>query len=144
VINSNKHPDGYVLLQCLRAYLNLNMYTGFNVHTMETIAAGENALEVFAELMKVYFTLFLHTFTNCYPIYQAYKTICVQCGNDTKDWNIPKMHTHTHTFPDIMAKGVTINYDTKPNEGTHGAPKDTYKLISNGKEYEDTVRRFHL
>jgi hypothetical protein len=53
VIDSNKHPDGYALLQCLRAYLNLNMYTGFNVHTMETIAAGENALEVFADLMKV-------------------------------------------------------------------------------------------
>ena len=116
------------------------MYTGFNVHTMETIAAGENALEVFAELMKVYFTSFFNTFTNCYPIYQTYKTIC----DDSKDWNIPKMHTHAHTFPDIMAKGVTINYDTKPNEGTHGAPKDTYKLMSNGKEYEDMARRFHL
>ena len=116
------------------------MYTGFNVHTMETIAVGENALEVFAELMKVYFTSFFNTFTNCYPIYQTYKTIC----DDGKDWNIPKMHTHAHTFPDIMVKGVTINYDTKPNEGTHGAPKDTYKLMSNGKEYEDMARRFHL
>ena len=123
------------------------MYTGFNVHTMETIAAGEGALEVFADLMKVYFTSFFYTFkfTNCYPIYQKYLTIFPggkAISPDGKDWNIPKMHTHTHAFPDIMAKGVTINYDTKPNEGTHGGPKDTYKLMSNGKEYEDMVRIF--
>ena len=144
VINSNKHPDGYVLLRCLHAYLNLNMYTSFDVHTMETIAAGENALEVFAEIMKVYFPLSLNTFIDHYLIYQTYKTICGQCDNDSKDWDIPKMHTHVHTFPNIMAKGVTINYDTKPNEGTHGTSKDTYKLMSNGKEYEDMVRRFHF
>ena len=54
------------------------------------------------------------------------------------------MHTHVHAFLDIMPKGVTINYDTKPNEGTHGASKDTYKLMSNGKEYEDMVRKFHF
>ena len=121
------------------------MYTGFYVHTMETIAAGENALEVFADLMKVYHPVF-NTFTNCYLsylIYQTYNTICKGSDDDSKDWNIPKMHTHVHAFPDIMAKGVTVNYDTKPNEGTHGAPKETYRLRSNGKEYEDTVR-FHL
>lgn len=53
MIDAQRQPDGYVLLQCLRAYLDLNMYTGFNVHTMETIAAGEKALVVFSELMKV-------------------------------------------------------------------------------------------
>jgi hypothetical protein len=62
VIDSEEQPDGYALLQCLRAYLNLNMYTGFYVHTMETIAACEKALEVFADLMKVYFTSFLNIF----------------------------------------------------------------------------------
>lgn len=50
------------------------------------------------------------------------------------------MHSHVHVFSDIMAKGVTINYDTKPNEGTHGAPKASYKFLSNGKEFEDLVR----
>jgi len=54
------------------------------------------------------------------------------------------MHSHVHTFPDIMAKGVTINYDTKPSEGTHGKPKATYKLMSNGKEFEDLVRLYLL
>jgi hypothetical protein len=49
------------------------------------------------------------------------------------------MHSHVHVFADIMAKGATINYDTKPNEGTHGGPKATYKYMSNGKEFEDLV-----
>jgi len=40
-----------------------------------------------------------------------------------------------------MAKGATINYDTKPNESTHGAPKATYKLLSNGKEFEDLIMK---
>jgi hypothetical protein len=53
------------------------------------------------------------------------------------------MHSHVHTFPDIMAKGAVINYDTKPSEGTHGKPKATYKHLSNGKEFEDLVR-LHL
>lgn len=62
MIDANEDPEGYMLLQCLRAYLNLNMYAGFNVHTMETIAAGENALKVFADIMKVYssFTSFFY------------------------------------------------------------------------------------
>jgi hypothetical protein len=60
-------------------------------------------------------------------------------GISSKNWNIPKMHTHVHTFADIRAKGVTSNYDTKPSEGTHGAPKATYKFMSNGKEFEDLV-----
>jgi len=67
---------------------------------------------------------------------------CDKHGNSDKDWNVPKMHSHTHAFSDIMAKGVTITYNTKPNEGTHSGPKATYKLISNGKEFEDLVRLF--
>jgi len=53
VIDPQQHPNGYALLKSLQAYLNLNMYARFNVHTMETIAAGEKALEVFSESMKV-------------------------------------------------------------------------------------------
>jgi hypothetical protein len=53
VVKKQRHPDGYALLKALRAYLNLTIYARFNVHTMETIAAGEKALEVFSALMKV-------------------------------------------------------------------------------------------
>ena len=70
-----------------------------------------------------------------------YATACRNDGSGgKKNWNFPKMHSHVHVFSDIMAKGVTINYDTKPNEGTHGAPKASYKFLSNGKEFEDLVR----
>jgi len=53
VIDAKKHPDGYALLKCLRAYLNLTMYARFNVHMTETIAAGEKALGVFSASMKI-------------------------------------------------------------------------------------------
>lgn len=46
-------PTGHILLQCMQAYLNLNMFAGFNVHTTETIAMGEKALLAFSDLMKV-------------------------------------------------------------------------------------------
>ncbi len=53
MIDRQQHPDGYALLKALRAYLNLTMYARFNVHTMETIASGEKALEAFSVAMKV-------------------------------------------------------------------------------------------
>ena len=132
--------NGQILLQCLRAYLNLNMFTGFNVHTMETIAMGEKALQVFSDIMKV--CVFYSIVYILIHISKVYATACERDDDNIKDWNIPKMHSHVHVFSDIMAKGVTINYDTKPNEGTHGAPKATYKLLSNGKEFEDLVREY--
>lgn len=54
MIKKQQHPDGYALLKALRAYLNLTMYAWFNVHTMETIVAGEKALEAFSASMKVH------------------------------------------------------------------------------------------
>jgi hypothetical protein len=60
VINTQQHPDGYALLKCLRAYLNLTMYARFNVHTMETIAAGEKALKVFSASIKVCCVIFYY------------------------------------------------------------------------------------
>ena len=39
-----------------------------------------------------------------------------------------------HLFDDIMAKGVTRNYNTKPNEQMHGLLKDLYLLRTNFKD----------
>jgi hypothetical protein len=39
-----------------------------------------------------------------------------------------------HLFDDIMAKGVTRNYNTKPNEQMHGSLKDSYLLRTNFKD----------
>ncbi|KAI5990823.1 hypothetical protein F5J12DRAFT_727537 [Pisolithus orientalis] len=43
-----------------------------------------------------------------------------------KNWNFPKNHTHMHVFDDIEAKGVTCNFNMKPNEKMHGPLKEAY------------------
>jgi hypothetical protein len=52
-----------------------------------------------------------------------------------KDWNFPKLHLLQHAFDDIEAKGVTRNYNTKPNEKMHGPLKKAYLLKTNFKDY---------
>lgn len=51
---------GYVLLQWIRSYSVLDMYAALEVHTEETIAAGQSALLKFENLLKV-FSLFYCT-----------------------------------------------------------------------------------
>jgi hypothetical protein len=67
---------------------------------------------------------------------QEYADSDTQSG---KDWNFPKMHSHKHTFNDIEAKGVTRNYNTKPNEKLHEPLKDSYKLRTNFKDVANQV-----
>lgn len=57
-----------------------------------------------------------------------------------------KIHTHLHTYNNIEDKGVTRNYDTKPNEKAHGPLKDSYQLRTNFKEVAGQVclSFFHL
>ena len=54
-------------------------------------------------------------------------------------WNFPKMHSHIHLFDDILAKGVTRNMNTKPNEKMHGPLKQLYQLQTNFKETDEQV-----
>lgn len=49
----NKYPEGPLLIYCLRAYLNMITYIGLPVCTDETIAAGQEAVKIFSERMKV-------------------------------------------------------------------------------------------
>lgn len=44
---------GRLLLQCLRSYLELDMYASLQVHTEETLKAGREELLNYAALMKV-------------------------------------------------------------------------------------------
>ncbi len=44
-----------------------------------------------------------------------------------KNWNFPKNHLYVHLFDDIVAKGVTRNYSTKPNEQMHGPLRKIYQ-----------------
>ena len=49
------------------------------------------------------------------------------------------MHLRIHAFDDIMAKGVTCNYNMKINENLHGPIKDFYEQIGNGKDVDRNV-----
>jgi hypothetical protein len=57
-----------------------------------------------------------------------------------KNWNFPKMHMHVHMCNDIRAKGVTRNYNTKPNEQMHGPLRRSYKLRTNFKNVAPQVQ----
>ena len=56
-----------------------------------------------------------------------------------KNWNFIKAHGHKHVFDDIVAKGVTRNYNTKPNEKMHGALKTTYQCRTNFRDVAPQV-----
>ncbi|KAG1793231.1 hypothetical protein EV424DRAFT_1475677 [Suillus variegatus] len=57
-----------------------------------------------------------------------------------KNWNFPKNHLLTHLFDDIIAKGVTHNYNTKPNEKMHGPLRAIYHWQTNFKDVAPQVR----
>ena len=44
---------GFVLLQLIRAYLEMDMYMSLTVHTEETLEAAEKQLLRFGEVMQV-------------------------------------------------------------------------------------------
>ncbi|KAJ6623311.1 hypothetical protein B0H10DRAFT_2162561 [Mycena sp. CBHHK59/15] len=86
---------GHLLLECIRSYLELDMYVTLQLQTTETIAAGTE----FAD----------------------------------KNWDFPKMHSHTHIFDDIDRKGATRNFGTKIDESMHGPARAAYLRQTNFK-----------
>ncbi|KDQ51821.1 hypothetical protein JAAARDRAFT_62330 [Jaapia argillacea MUCL 33604] len=120
ILDLASDQEGYLLLQCLRSYLELDMYTALEVHTELTIKAGREEMNRFSGLIEVYPKLL---------------------DDSEKNWCFPKMHTHQHLFDDIKAKGVTQNYNTKPNEKMHGPLKDSYDLRTNRKDVTAQILR---
>ncbi|KAI6018748.1 hypothetical protein BKA83DRAFT_4464972 [Pisolithus microcarpus] len=88
------------------------------LHTTHMIAAGQEALSTFNALMQKY----------------AQKT-----NNTKKNWNFPKNHTCMHAFDDIEAKGITHNFNTKPNEKMHGPLKEKYQKCTNFKNIAQQI-----
>ncbi|KAI6100965.1 hypothetical protein EV401DRAFT_2061435 [Pisolithus croceorrhizus] len=107
VLPQNTEKEGYLLLRCLRAYIEFDLYTALELHTTHTIAAGREALSTFNALMQ--------------------------------NWNFPKNHTRMHAFDDIEAKGVTRNFNTKPNEKMHGPLKEKYQKRTNFKNVAQQI-----
>ncbi|KAK0219165.1 hypothetical protein IW262DRAFT_1462797 [Armillaria fumosa] len=110
ILTEIKDVHGYHLLKCVRSYMELHMYAGFNLHTERSMQAIRDELVKFSELIREYEQL----------------TKSVKPG--AKSWNFPKIHSHKHMVDDILAKGVTLNYNTKPNEKMHGPLKDAYQM----------------
>jgi hypothetical protein len=44
---------GFLLLKCLRSYIELDMYASLEVHTAQTIADGRAELQNFSKLLTV-------------------------------------------------------------------------------------------
>ena len=126
----------------MRSYLELDMYTSLTVHTESTLAAGRAELLVFEGLLHV--TTSLH-----FCMYMPYSDIHwvqdYEPMNPDKSWNFPKAHTHSHVFDDIKNKGVTRNYNTKPDEKAHRSLKAFYLFHTNFKDIAPQVFKFiHL
>ncbi|KAG1903490.1 uncharacterized protein F5891DRAFT_946968 [Suillus fuscotomentosus] len=111
---------GYLLVRCVRLYLEVDMYAAFEVHTTNTISEGRSAVQALTAFMKQYI---------------------MATEEDDKNWNFPKLHMITHLFDDIEAKGVTRNYNTKPNEQMHGPLKDWYQHRTNFKNIAEQILR---
>ena len=56
-----------------------------------------------------------------------------------KDWNFPKIHAQLHLFDDIIAKGVTRNYNSKTNESFHGPIRWDYVSGTNFRDVDEQV-----
>ncbi|KAK0493804.1 hypothetical protein EDD18DRAFT_1107781 [Armillaria luteobubalina] len=121
ILTETKDVHGYHLLKCVRSYMELRMYAGFNLHTERSIQAIRDELVKFSELIREYEQL----------------TKSVKPG--AKKWNFPKVHSHKHMVDDILEKGVTLNYNTKPNEKMHGPLKDAYQLQTNFKDVAEQI-----
>ncbi|KAG0703025.1 hypothetical protein DFH29DRAFT_982086 [Suillus ampliporus] len=119
VIDRASHALPYLLLRCIRKYVNVDMYAALEVHTSETIAAGRQAVKEFMQLLDQYSTK----------------------DDSGKNWAYPKWHSHAHLFDDIEAKGATRNMNTKPNEKCHGLIRRIYLRWTNFKNIAEQVLR---
>ncbi|KAG1896735.1 uncharacterized protein F5891DRAFT_1245689 [Suillus fuscotomentosus] len=122
ILTSSHCKLGQLLLRCIHYYVEFDIYVSLEVHTEDTIAAGRLALQKFSEMMDEYIAQ-SHPETN-------------------KNWNFPKKHLVSHAFDDILAKGVTHNYSTKPNEKMHGSLQKIYLQRTNFKNVASQILHY--
>ncbi|KIK18571.1 hypothetical protein PISMIDRAFT_14280 [Pisolithus microcarpus 441] len=67
------------------------------------------------------------------------KKYAQKTDNTKKNWNFPKNHMRMHAFDDIEAKGITRNFNTKPNEKMHGPLKEKYQKHTNFKNIAQQI-----
>ncbi|KAH9477174.1 hypothetical protein JR316_0011092 [Psilocybe cubensis] len=115
-----KSDRGYCLLRLMWSFLELDMYSSLTVQSATTLAGIERELGIFNLILKEYSEL-----------------------HPEKNWNFPKNHSHIHMVRDIMAKGVTRNANTKPNEKAHGLLKLWYRFHTNFKNVAPQILKMN-
>ncbi|KAK1216916.1 hypothetical protein PQX77_020441 [Marasmius sp. AFHP31] len=127
VLSREADPNGWLLLRCVHAFRQFNMYTALTQHTTETIRKGQLAAMELSELIQQYS--------------KAAEAESWQGDDKRTSWCFPKAHTYKHAFDDIMNKGVAHNYTTKINENMHGPLKKSYQLQSNFRDFAPQILR---
>ncbi|KAI0257967.1 hypothetical protein BC834DRAFT_837424, partial [Gloeopeniophorella convolvens] len=115
-----KDAEGWTLLRAIRAFSIVDLYLSFEVQINDTMAEGYEEFLKFSRLMEEYSELT--------------ENASQKEEDKAKNWAFPKMHALTHSFDDIRAKGVSRNYNTKPNEKMHGPLKKAYLFRTNFKD----------
>ena len=55
IITEDECPVGYLLLRCIRLFLEVDMYASLEVHTTDTVCAGRHAVQAFSTYLQVCF-----------------------------------------------------------------------------------------
>ncbi|KIK93461.1 hypothetical protein PAXRUDRAFT_12641 [Paxillus rubicundulus Ve08.2h10] len=118
VLTPAASPEGYLLLELISSYLQLDSLIGLNVHTESMLTNIEVELLIFNRRLKVYLDV-------------AEKSAI---PNLKVNWDFPKTHLWKHVTSDIRNKGTAWNYSTQPNEKMHGPLKEAYQDRSNGRD----------
>jgi hypothetical protein len=53
ILTEDDSPLGYLLLRCIRLFLKVDAYAALEVHTTETISAGQHAVQAFSTYLQV-------------------------------------------------------------------------------------------
>ncbi|KAK0207409.1 hypothetical protein IW262DRAFT_1469507 [Armillaria fumosa] len=135
---ANDHV-GYILLRALRVYMELDVYASLTLHTSDSLRDGRARIPILASLIEEYEKA-------VHDKDEATRQAAINADKTPKEkkvksWNFPKAHSHQHLFDNIEAKGVTLNYNTKPNESMHGSFKESYQRHTNFKNVDEQILR---
>ncbi|KAK0216357.1 hypothetical protein IW262DRAFT_1464893 [Armillaria fumosa] len=135
---ANDHV-GYILLRALRVYMELDVYTSLTLHTSDSLRDGWARIPILASLIEEYEKA-------VHDKDEVMRQAAINADKTPKEkkvksWNFPKAHLHQHLFDDIEAKGVTLNYNMKPNESMHGSFKELYQRHTNFKNVDEQILR---
>ncbi|KAG7445548.1 uncharacterized protein BT62DRAFT_896719, partial [Guyanagaster necrorhizus] len=117
VLSKAANPDTYLLLKVIQSYFELDIYALINIHIKKSIKEERQKLEVLNVRLKTY-----------------------SQATDHKGFKTSIMHAQQYLFDDIIAKGVTKNYNTKVNESRHDPLKEAYQTQTNFKNITEQIQ----